>query len=209
MTKIKICGLKTIEDVEMVNRIQPEYVGFVFAPSKRRVSDAQAMCMKQRLSKAIQAVGVFVNDSIEHIVSLCKSGCIDLVQLHGDESEGYIKQVQQRTGKQVIKAVRLTSREAGEEALRSNAEYVLFDAFAGEKVYGGSGTRLETLLLPELSRPTFLAGGLSVHNVEEMVRRYKPFCVDVSSSVETDGKKEYEKMKQFVEVVRNIEGGRI
>ena len=103
--KVKICGLKTLEDVEIVNKYLPEYVGFVFAPTKRFVTDEQALMMKQALAPQIQAVGVFVNEPIEHVLSLCSRGIIDVIQLHGDETPEYITEIKNRTDTPVIKAV--------------------------------------------------------------------------------------------------------
>ena len=102
MPKVKICGLKTLEDVEIVNKYLPEYVGFVFAPTKRFVTDEQALMMKQALAPQIQAVGVFVNEPIEHVLSLCSRGIIDVIQLHGDETPEYITEIKNRTDTPVI-----------------------------------------------------------------------------------------------------------
>lgn len=206
MTKIKICGLQTAEDVDAVNKVQPEYAGFVFAASKRQVTDAQANGLRQQLSKEITSVGVFVNDSIAHIASLCSSKVINLIQLHGTESEAYVRAVQEATGIPVIKAARIASKEAAEEVLKTRAEYLLYDAFAGAHIYGGSGTVIDTSFIPKLVRPVFLAGGLTAENVEQVIKDHQPFCVDVSSGVEVNGKKEYYKIKEFVERVRAIGG---
>jgi len=111
MIKVKICGLKTLADVEKVNPYLPEYIGFVFANTRRFATDEQAFCMRQALDWRIQAVGVFVNEPIEHVVRLCDTGVINVVQLHGEESETYIRELKQKTGTTVIKAVKVQSRE--------------------------------------------------------------------------------------------------
>lgn len=208
MTKIKICGLRTKEDVDAVNQAGPDYAGFVFAPSKRQVSDEQAAVLRSLLSKEIRSVGVFVNDSIAHIASLCREHVIDLIQLHGEESEEYIRQVREQTHVPIIRAVRLASKEEGIKVLATTADYLLYDAFAGKDVYGGSGTELNTSLLPSLVRPTFLAGGLNPENVGQIITSYHPFCVDVSSGVETEGRKDYCKLEQFIQNVRKAGGSR-
>ena len=111
MMKIKICGLKTPADVEKVNRYKPEYIGFVFANTKRFVTDEQASEMKKLLDKEIKAVGVFVDEPIEHVISLCNRGIIDVVQLHGAESEDYIREIKQKTDITVIKATKVQTAQ--------------------------------------------------------------------------------------------------
>ena len=107
MTKVKICGLRTLADVRLVNQYLPDYVGFVFAKTRRLVADDQALLMRQMLDQRIQAVGVFVNEPIAHVIRLCDMNAIDAVQLHGDEPESYIRQIKDKTGITVIKAVRI------------------------------------------------------------------------------------------------------
>ncbi|MCM1044194.1 MAG: phosphoribosylanthranilate isomerase [Candidatus Gastranaerophilales bacterium] len=194
-SKIKICGLCRREDVDYANLVFPDYIGMVFARSRRQVSAAQAAVYRAALDSRIQAVGVFVNAPVSQVVELLAEGVIDIAQLHGDESEGYLAEVR-RTGKPVIKAVKVRSREDVEGSLKSRADYLLFDSGAG------SGELFDWNLLQGIDRPYFLAGGLKPENIPEAVRRLHPFCIDLSSGVETDGKKDLEKMRRAVEAVR-------
>ena len=146
MPKVKICGLKTLEDVAIVNKYRPDYIGFVFAPTKRFVTDEQALAMKKALLPQIQAVGVFVNEPIEHILSLCRQGIIDMIQLHGDETEEYITEIQSKTDTPVIKTVRVQTSEQISSMVTPLAEYMLFDTYKKD-AYGGSGERFPLEIL--------------------------------------------------------------
>ncbi len=218
MTRIKICGLKTLADVAAVNKYLPEYVGFVFAPTKRFVTDEQALAMKQSLNKDIRAVGVFVNEPIAHVISLCSRGIIDVAQLHGDESEEYIRELKKETDTTVIKAVKVQSGEQVAERMSQEANYMLFDTYK-KGTLGGTGERFSLDILAEGLRqgiargkavkPYFLAGGLSPANIKEILEQRTdgmPACygVDVSTGVETDGVKDEAKIKDFINLVRGV-----
>lgn len=200
-TKIKICGLKREEDIAAVNQWKPDYIGFVFADTKRKVTDQQAKQLKSLLSKDILAVGVFVNDTIEHIDSLCKEQVIDLVQLHGDEDETYISDLRKVVDCPIIRAIRVKDTLDLQKGETSSADYVLLDTYRKD-AYGGTGETFDTGLIPEGYRPYFLAGGISADNVEEKIRSLRPYAVDVSSSVETNGFKDSEKIREIIEKVR-------
>lgn len=200
-TKIKICGLTRRQDIEAVNQYKPEYVGFVFAGSRRKVTDDQAAELKAMLDPEIQAVGVFVDESISHIEELCRRGIIDMVQLHGSEDEAYIHALREKISQPIIKAFPAKSAEQLELDIRQcSADYILVDAMAGES-FGGTGTRFDLALLPDTSKPLFLAGGISAANVSEIIAAVHPYAVDVSSKVETDGSKDAEKIKEIIEKV--------
>lgn len=197
MTKIKLCGLSRPCDIEAANQLMPEYIGFVFAPkSKRHVSSEQAAELKRLLAPEIKAVGVFVNETPEGIASLLNSGVIDLAQLHGNENEDDIKKLRTLTDRPVIKAFRAGTAKDIAEAACSTADYILLDSGAG------TGTVFDWGLLRKLSRPYFLAGGLGAGNVEQAIKTLRPFAVDVSSGIETNGVKDKEKMAAFVAAVR-------
>lgn len=199
MTRIKLCGLSRLCDIETANALQPDYVGFVFsAKSKRYVSPDQAMELKNQLLPSIKTVGVFVQETPEIIVRLLEQGTIDIAQLHGEESEDYIRQLRKYTGKPLIKAFRVDTKVDVEAANASNADYVLLDS--GQ---GGTGTVFDWNLLTEINRPYFLAGGLNADNVQKAVTRLHPYAVDVSSGIETNGHKDAGKMAAFVRAVRN------
>ncbi len=201
MTKIKLCGLKRPEDIDVVNQLKPEYIGFIFArKSKRYVEPAKALQLRRRLSREILAVGVFVNEAPEVVAELLESGVIDLAQLHGGEDEAYIRRLRRMTDKPLIQAFRVESAQDLEAAGQSTADYVLLDS--GE---GGTGEVFDWTLIRDIGRPYFLAGGLNGGNVGEAVSRYRPYAVDVSSSIETHGVKDEGKMRAFVEAVRTTD----
>lgn len=208
MTRVKICGLKTLADVEAVNRYLPEYVGFVFAKTRRFVTDEQARLMKQALDKKIKAVGVFVDEPLAHVVNLCENRIIDVAQLHGSESEAYIRELKQKTDICVIKATRVQTPEQVLQVMSDEADYMLFDTYK-KGAPGGTGERfpLEILekCLPDMHKPFFVAGGLDCDNVLEVIGRTECFAVDTSSGVETDSVKDEQKIKQFIEKVRSKE----
>lgn len=200
-TRIKICGLKTIEDIHMVNRLRPDYVGFVFAGRKRRITYEQAEEMKRELVPEIASVGVFVNEEPERVADAARCGILDYIQLHGDEDAGYIRHLKELTGQPLIKAVRVRNSEDILRAQELGTEYLLLDA-CREGEYGGAGETFPWEMIPgELTKPYFLAGGLDRFNVRAALKILKPLAVDVSSSVETDGRKDEEKVRQFMEAV--------
>lgn len=204
MARIKICGLKTIEDIYMINRLKPDFVGFVFAGKNRRITPEQAAVMKRRLLPEIKSVGVFVNENVNQTAALAQQGTIDLIQLHGDEEEEYILRLKALTEKPVIKAVRVKSREDILKVQAFPCEYLLFDAYKADE-YGGSGETFHWDWIPEeLEKPYFLAGGLGTHNVADALRSCSPWAVDVSSSVEENGRKAEEKVRAFIEKVHEL-----
>lgn len=214
MTRVKICGLKTLADVEKVNKYLPEYIGFVFANTKRFVTDEQALEMKQALDSRIKAVGVFVDEPLEHVVNLRSRGIIDIVQLHGAESEDYIRELKQKTDTCVIKATKVQTPEQVSALMSEEADYMLFDTYKKGEL-GGTGVRFPIEILEKSLedmaaqgrkiKPFFLAGGLDCQNVKDVIGRTECFAVDVSTGVETDGVKDEAKIKQFVENVRGKE----
>lgn len=205
MVKIKICGLTRMEDIEAVNRYLPDYAGFVFAKSRRQVTVEQAKRLSQCLERSIIPVGVFVNEEIRVIEDICKRGIIRAVQLHGDEDAEYIEEIKNRLpGITVIKAVRVKNSSQVKEQEKLPCDWLLLDTYK-QGTYGGSGEEFDVRMIPELTRPYFLAGGISVHNVEEKLAALSPCAVDVSSAVETEGVKDKKKIKEFIERVRSYE----
>ena len=198
MTKIKFCGLTRPEDIAAANALQPEYIGFVFAAkSKRAVSREMAAALKAQLSPQIQAVGVFVNETPEAVASLLNTGIIDIAQLHGQEDETYIQRLRSLTNKQLVRAFRVDGPESLAKAGKSPADLILLDSGAG-----GTGTAFDWTVLDKFSRLYFLAGGLGPDTVGNAVKRFHPYAVDVSSGIETAGKKDPAKMAAFVAAVR-------
>lgn len=197
MTKIKLCGLSRPCDIDAANRLKPEYIGFVFLPkSKRYVNYEKARELKSLLSLEIKAVGVFVDKSPQTVAQLLNAGTIDIAQLHGNEDEDYIKLLRSLTDKPIIKAFRIKSGDDIARAEESTADCVLLDSGMG------TGKQFDWNLIQSIKRPYFLAGGLDCDNVSEAVRTLRPYAVDVSSGIETDGLKDKEKMAAFVATVR-------
>lgn len=200
MTKIKFCGLTRPCDIAAANEIKPDYIGFVFAPgSKRRVSYKQAVDLKNLLSKDIQAVGVFLDEDIDQVISLLNLGIIDAAQLHGSESRDYIERIQKETGKPVIKAFQIRSAADVQAAGETLADYIILDAGTGQ------GKTFDWTLIEDFPKPYFLAGGLNTGNVAEAMRTLRPYALDVSTGIETDGLKDKAKMAAFALAVRKEE----
>ena len=211
MVKIKICGMRRSEDIEMANRHKPDYIGFVFADSPRKVSYEQAKELSELLSDEIVPVGVFVNEHMKLIVDLFKDGIIEMAQLHGDEDEKYIRNLKDKsieeTGKQipVINAIEIKDgADYNDELLKwrdSASDYFILDSGKG------SGKTFDWSLIDKESEffknSIFLAGGLNSENLALAIEEFNPFAVDLSSSVETDGFKDEEKIKEIIEIMEN------
>ena len=197
MVKIKLCGLTRRCDIDWANELLPDYVGFVFAGSRRSVTDEQAAQLRNILREDIPAVGVFVDEPIDHAAALVRQGVIQLVQLHGAEDEGYIRELRRAVSVPVIQAFSVRSSEDIQAAGRSSADFVLLDHGAG-----GTGQAFDWSLAAALDRPYFLAGGLHPGNAAAAAE-LRPFAVDVSSGIETEGVKDRQKMIEFVRRIRH------
>lgn len=198
MTRIKLCGLSRPCDIEAANRLLPAYIGFVFAPGSRRyVSPARAAELKALTDPRISVVGVFVNESPETVAELLGRGIIDVAQLHGQEDEAYIRRLRTLTDKPLIQAFRVDTAQDAQAAEASGADMVLLDSGRG-----GTGQAFDWALVRRVRRPYLLAGGLNPDSVGQAMDMLHPFGVDVSSGIETDGKKDMEKMRAFVYAVR-------
>lgn len=198
MTQIKLCGLFREEDVAVVNQLKPEYIGLVFyKKSHRDLTFEKAKTLKNLLDPSIKAVGVFVDEDMDFVVSLVEEHIIDIAQLHGHEDDAYMTTLRERTGVPIIKAFKVSSDDEIQAANASIADYVLLDAGKG------TGTSFDWDFLKGMQRDYFLAGGLYVENVKDAVAKYRPYAVDVSSGIETDKLKDPTKMQAFVSNVRN------
>ncbi|MCM1314266.1 MAG: phosphoribosylanthranilate isomerase [Prevotella sp.] len=197
MTKIKMCGLNRPCDIDYANEVKPDFVGFVFAEkSKRYVSPEKALELRKNLDKSIIPVGVFVNAEKDFIARLVKNKIIDIVQLHGTEDEEYINGLRKIITVPVIQAFKVSTPEDINKAVNSTADYILLDSGSG------SGKTFDHSLIQNINRPYFLAGGLTPENVGEISDRLQPYAVDASSSLETDGHKDLNKMTAFAKAVR-------
>ena len=198
MPKIKICGLRRPQDILIANRYKPDFAGFIidFPKSHRSISGQEVKNLRQNLDHGIPAVGVFVDQPVQKVIDLLTDGTIDIAQLHGKESPEYINEVQKSTGKKVIKAFEVKTSEDIERALESPADYLLLD-----QGKGGGETFDWSLITEKIDRPWFLAGGLTVDNLQQAIDTVHPWGLDISSGVESNGVKDEEKVKEVVSIV--------
>lgn len=217
--KVKMCGISKVETIPAVVEAKPDYMGLVFASSKRQVTVDQAKTLVEELHKQytkrynngaeqsnndeIKTVGVFVNETLENLVSIAKEANLDAVQLHGDEDEAFIQSLKERTNVEVWKAVQIRSAADAEVWIDSSADMLLFDAYHKDE-RGGTGEVFDWTSLDEFERPFMLAGGIDGTNVARAIRTVRPYGIDISSGIETNGVKDDEKIKAFTNIVRTI-----
>lgn len=217
--KIKMCGISKVETIPAVVEAKPDYMGLVFAPSKRQVTVDQAKTLVEELHKQytkrynngaeqsnddeIKTVGVFVNETLENLVTIATEVNLDAVQLHGDEDEAFIQSLKERTNVEVWKAVQIRSAADAEAWIDSSADMLLFDAYHKDE-RGGTGEVFDWSCLDEFERPFMLAGGIDSTNVARAIRTVRPYGIDISSGIETNGVKDDEKIKAFTNIVRTI-----
>lgn len=201
MAKLKICGLTYEADVAAVNEVKPDFAGFVIeVPGRRRsVTPEQVKVLVKGLNEETLPIGVFVDAPPELPISLLRDGTLWAAQLHGNEDEDYIEKIQNMTGKPVIKAFSIKTPEDVKRALRSPGDYILLDQGAG-----GTGETFDWDLVPPVKRPFFLAGGLAPENLRTAIAKLHPWAVDISSSLETDGKKDPAKIRQLSKMLKQI-----
>lgn len=202
MSKLKICGLRRIEDIEYVNEFIPDYAGFILSkPFWRSINIDTLARLTERLSKNIIPVGVFVNEEIDYIIPFSKY--LGVIQLHGDEDNDFIKSLREKTNCEIWKAIRPQTADEINKACSIDADKLLIDSFSKSSV-GGTGVvgNWDIIKAAEITKPFFLAGGISIENAEEAINIVQPFGIDVSSSVETDKKKDREKIRNIVTKVK-------
>ena len=201
MAKLKICGLTCEEDVAAVNEVRPDFAGFVIEVPRRRrsITIEQMKVLVKGLNKDTLPIGVFVDAPSELPISLLRDGTLWAAQLHGNEDEEYIEKIQNMTGKHVIKAFSIKTPEDVKRALKSPAHYILLD-----QGIGGTGEAFDWNLVPPVKRPFFLAGGLAPENLRAAIAALHPWAVDISSSLETNGKKDPEKIRRLFRMLRQI-----
>lgn len=191
MVKIKICGLRREKDIEFINELKPDYAGFILTDGFRRsITISQAKRLKTLLDENIKAVGVFVNDDVEKINTLIRDKVIDIVQLHGTETPEYCEKI----NAPVIKYFNPGSFDKTE---KYETDFFLFDSGTG------SGKVFEWDKIPETEKPFFLAGGINKENIKKAITDIRPYCIDLSSAVETNGVKDYNKIKEIMECIKN------
>ena len=217
--KVKMCGISKVETIPAVVEAKPDYMGLVFAPSKRQVTVDQAKTLVEELHKecalkygsdtehdkndTIKTVGVFVNETVDNLVTIANEVNLDAVQLHGDEDETFIQSLKERTNVEVWKAVQIRSAADVEEWIDSSADMLLFDAYHKDE-RGGTGEVFDWSCLDAFERPFMLAGGIDSTNVARAIRTVRPYGIDISSGIETNGVKDDEKITAFTKIVKSI-----
>ena len=239
--KIKMCGISKVETIPAIVDAKPDYMGLVFAPSKRQVTVEQAKILVDELHKQyettygeatvqmntdiaqdsqdsqdnqefvqensnfekIKTVGVFVNETVENLLKIAEEVKLDVIQLHGDEDETFIQSLKECTNVEVWKAVQVRSAADAEKWIDSSADMLLFDAYHKDE-RGGTGEVFDWSSLDEFERPFMLAGGMDSTNVARAIRTVRPYGIDISSGIETEGVKDDEKIKAFTNIVRTI-----
>ena len=206
--KIKTCGLFREEDIDYANELKPDYIGFVFAESKRKVGVKHAYNLKNKLDKEIKAVGVFVNDDLDFILNLIKNKIIDIIQLHGNEDNDFLDNLKIKTNAKIIKFIPVENAESILKSADIPADFLLLD-----NLKGGAGKtfnwnylekafELNNNFKKKFNEKYFLAGGLNKENINEALK-FNPYCVDLSGGLETNGMKDYEKMKYIINITKN------
>lgn len=210
--KVKMCGISKVETIPAVVEAKPDYMGLVFASSKRQVTVEQAKTLVEALHKqckaqndtvSIKTVGVFVNETLDNLVTIANEANLDVVQLHGDEDEAFIQSLKERTNVEVWKAVQIRSAADAAAWIDSSADMLLFDAYHKDE-RGGTGDVFDWSCLDTFERPFMLAGGIDSTNVARAIRTVRPYGIDISSGIETNGVKDDEKITAFTKIVKSI-----
>ena len=217
--KVKMCGISKVETIPAVVEAKPDYMGLVFAPSKRQVTVDQAKTLVEELHRGyaqkygsdtehdkndtIKTVGVFVNETVDNLVTIANEANLDAVQLHGDEDEIFIQSLKERINVEVWKAVQIRSAADTEKWIDSSADMLLFDAYHKDE-RGGTGEVFDWSSLDAFERPFMLAGGIDSTNVARAIRTVRPYGIDISSGIETNGVKDDEKITAFTKIVKSI-----
>ena len=217
--KVKMCGISKVETIPAVVEAKPDYMGLVFAPSKRQVTVDQAKILVEELHRGyakkygsdtehdkndtIKTVGVFVNETVDNLVTIANEANLDAVQLHGDEDEAFIQSLKERTNVEVWKAIQIRTAADTEKWIDSSADMLLFDAYHKDE-RGGTGEVFDWSSLDAFERPFMLAGGIDSTNVARAIRTVRPYGIDISSGIETNGVKDDEKITAFIKIVKSI-----
>lgn len=202
--KVKLCGMRRPADIEYINEFKPDYAGFILSDGFRRSVDRETFCgLKSYLRKDIGTVGVFVNEPMENILKYYAEE-LDVIQLHGDESDEYLHELKKMVKCQIWRAVRVKSPEDIKSADGTEADRLLLDSFSA-KGYGGTGKTADWRIIrnTKIKKPFFLAGGLNLENIPDALETVKPCGIDISGSIETDGVKDREKIKKIMELLRS------
>lgn len=206
--KIKTCGLFREEDINYANELKPDYIGFVFAESKRKVGVEKAYNLKKKLDKEIKSVGVFVNYNLDFILNLIREKIIDIIQLHGNEDNDFLDNLKTKTNAKIIKFIPVENAYSILNSLNIFSDFILLDNLKGgvgktfNWNYLKEAFELNKKFIEVFNKKYFLAGGLNKENINEALK-FNPYCVDLSGGLETDGIKDFEKMKYIINITKN------
>ncbi len=198
---VKMCGIRRMQDVLYANEVQPDYIGFIFAKSKRYIKPQDAAILQKQLDPSIKTVGVFVNEPVDSMLNTAKIVGLDVLQLHGYETEKEVKKIREKSSLEIWKAVRVQTVEDIIKAEELLIDRLLLDSFSKE-AYGGTGKVMDIALIEQakITKPYLIAGGLHRDNLQEIIQRLHPQGIDISSGIETDGYKDLEKMKEIMKI---------
>lgn len=208
--KIKICGIRRHQDIEYVNEFLPDYIGFIFAKSKRQITSTECLVLKKELDPSIKTVGVFVNESLEKVISTTLVANLDVIQLHGDETKEYILDLKNKLKNSpslkdtlVWKAIRVKGEKDIISGDKLPVDCLLLDSFSKQS-YGGTGKTIDLDIIKNstIKNQFFLAGGLNIDNILNTLSEVSPYGVDISSGVETDGFKDKNKIEKIINCIR-------
>ncbi len=196
MARVMICGIKSPEDVEIVNELKPEYISFTFFKNHDYIPYEKAKKLRQMLDRDIRVVGVFVNENTKIVASAANDDIFDIIEFHGNEGSGEIERIKAFTDKPIIQGFRVKSSQDVSDAVDSPADSILYYSDKG------NGVPLDWRMMKGITRPYFLAGGLTADNLEKAIKICHPFAVSVTTGVETNGVKDRDKMDAFIRIAR-------
>ncbi|MGF3103264.1 phosphoribosylanthranilate isomerase [Rossellomorea sp. DUT-2] len=201
MTKVKVCGIRRQEEALWALEAGADAIGFVFADSKRQIDVESAALISASLPSNVLKIGVFVNEAKEKMEEISRTVNLDYVQLHGDESVQFCNSL----NLPFIKAISIKEKEDLDGIEFFGGEMILVDSGKGPH-RGGNGTTFNWDYVDELNIPQqlILAGGLNLDNVRKAITKVRPYMVDVSSGVETDGKKDRRKIESFIQEAKSV-----
>lgn len=200
--KLKFCGIRCENDIDYINEFSPDYIGYIFAPSKRLITPESAGKLNRKKKESILSVGVFVNAPLEEMLRTIRVSGIDIIQLHGDEDKKYISELKKYTRCEIWKAVRVKKKEDILNAQMLGTDKLILDSFS-QAAYGGTGICADWSIIKstDIKMPFFIAGGINQNNILSAVSELQPYGADISGGIETDGAKDRGKIKRIIELL--------
>ena len=208
MTKVKICGITNLEDALLSAKFGADALGFNFyEKSPRYITPEKAREIIEQLPAKVLKVGVFVNESLDKIIEIAEAAKLDALQLHGEETPEFARELKTKTNLEIIKAFRVLPQFKPEDVLQYEVDAILLDAYS-PKEHGGTGETFDWEIAKKVQQifpKMYLAGGLSVENVADAIEKVVPFAVDVCSGIESQkGLKDLPKTEKFIFCVKTF-----